>query len=283
MTETKELALIANAVRQDLLRALNAAKSGHPAGSLGMADVFTVLYFHSMMHDPKKPNWPDRDRLVLSNGHICPVMYAAMAHAGYLPVDELLTLRKLGSRLQGHPHRSAIPGLETSSGPLGCGLAQACGMAAAARLNKKDHHIFTLTSDGEHEEGNMWESVMFAAKYKLDNIIQIMDRNYIQIDGNTEDVMPLDPVREKYEAFNWNVLEVDGHNIEQIIDAINRAKYYKKKPTLIVAITVPGKGVSFMEDDFKWHGKAPDDDELEKALAELEDVRNKITDDTYDY
>lgn len=283
ITDTKELALIGNTVRQDILKSLHQAGTGHPGGSLGMTDVFTTLYFHSMQHDPEQPDWDGRDRLVLSNGHICPVLYATMAHAGYFPTDELMTLRHFGSRLQGHPHREELPGIETSSGPLGSGLSQATGMAIAGKMDGKGHHVFALTSDGEHQEGNHWEAVMLAAKHKLDNLIQIMDRNYIQIDGRTPDVMPLDPVKEKYEAFNWHVLEVDGHNYQALIDAINQAKTMKDKPVLINALTVPGKGVSYMEDQHGWHGKTPDDAELEQALTELQEIRNKIQDDQYDY
>jgi transketolase len=283
ITDRKKLALQANTIRQTLLKALNKAGSGHSGGPLGMADVFTVLFFHSLRHDPAKPDWDGRDRLVLSNGHICPVLYTTMAYAGYFPVDELSTLRQLGTRLQGHPHRAALPGLETTSGPLGSGTSQAAGMAVAAKMDGKNHHVIVCTSDGEQQEGNTWEAVMFAGKYQLDNLIQIMDRNYIQIDGNTEEIMPLDPIREKYEAFNWHVIEIDGHNYEQIIDAVNQAKNYKKKPVLINAITVPGKGVSFMEDDFTWHGKPPSDDELKTALTELADVRKQIEEDRYDY
>lgn len=283
ITDTKELALIANTIRQDLLKALHQAGTGHPGGSLGMTDVFTTLYFHSMQHDPAQPDWDGRDRLVLSNGHICPVLYSAMAHAGYFPTDELMTLRNFGSRLQGHPHREELPGIETSSGPLGSGLSQATGMAIAAQMDDKKHHIFALTSDGEHQEGNHWEAVMLAGKYKLDNLIQIIDLNYIQIDGRTSDVMPLDPMKEKYEAFHWHVIEVNGHNIQELIDAINTAKNLKEKPILIIAQTVPGKGVSFMEDQYEWHGKTPDDEELAKALEELQQIRNNIQDDHYDY
>lgn len=275
-TDHKALALMANTIRQDVLRALNTAGSGHPGGSLGMADIFTILYFHAMQHDPKNPSWDGRDRLVLSNGHICPVLYATMAHAGYFSVEELMTLRQLGSRIQGHPHRTALPGLETSSGPLGSGLSQASGMALAAKRDGKTHTVYVLTSDGEHQEGNHWEAVMFAAKYKLNNLIQIMDRNRIQIEGNTEDVMPLDPVKEKYEAFNWHVIEVNGHDYAGIIDAITQAKQVKDKPVLINAETTPGKGVSFMEGSYKWHGKAPSNEELEKALTELQAIRAKI-------
>lgn len=276
ITDITQLKLIANSIRQDLLKALNAAGSGHPGGALGMTDIFTVLYFHSLAHDPANPTWDKRDRLILSNGHICPVLYATMAHAGYFDVAELMTLRKLGSRLQGHPHRTALPGLETTSGPLGSGLSQAVGMAIAARMDKKDHHVYVLTSDGEHQEGNTWEAVMLAAKYKLDNVIQIMDRNYIQIEGNTEDVLPLDPVKEKYEAFNWHVIEIDGHDYTQIIDAIETAKTIAGKPVLINARTIPGKGVSFMENEYQWHGKPPSDEDLTKALADLQTERQQI-------
>lgn len=283
VSDTKSLALIANSVRQDLLKAVHAAGSGHPGGSLGMVDIFTVLYMQALKHDPENPEWEDRDRVVLSNGHINPVLYATMAHAGYWKPEEVMQLRKLGSRFQGHPHRTDLPGVETSSGPLGSGLSQAAGMAIAAKMNDQSHHVFAMTSDGEHQEGNHWEGVMLAAKYELDNLIQIMDRNYIQIDGNTEDVMPLDPVRDKYEAFNWHVIEIDGHNYDQIIDAIAEARNIRRKPVLINAITMPGKGVSFMEDDHHWHGKAPNDDELATALEELKEVRKQIEQDNYHY
>ncbi|MBI2411302.1 MAG: transketolase [Candidatus Kerfeldbacteria bacterium] len=283
MTDDKQLALLANTIRQDVLKALTAAGSGHPGGSLGMADIFTALYFHALKHDPQNPTWQERDRLLLSNGHICPVMYAAMAHVGYFPTEELMTLRKFGARLQGHPHRVALPGIETTSGPLGSGVSQAVGMALAARLDNKRHHVYVLTSDGEHQEGNTWEGVMMAAAYKLDNIIQIIDRNNIQIEGNTEDVMPLDSLRAKYSAFNWNVREIDGHNFSQIIEAINWAKDSVGKPTVIIATTVPGRGVSFMEHQYSWHGKAPKPEELAAALKELQTIREQIETNTYDY
>ena len=282
----KELELKANDIRQDLLKALAKAKSGHSGGPLGMADVFCALYFHIIKHDPKKPDWEERDRIILSNGHICPVRYAAMAHAGYFPLAELDTLRKFGTRLQGHPERMRLPGVETTSGPLGSGLSQASGMAYVGKhIDKKKWRVYCLTSDGEHDEGNTWEAVMFAAKYRLDNLTQIIDRNNIQIDGNTEDIMPLNPLKEKYEAFNWNVIEIDGHNIEQIIDACAQAQATQNKPTLIVANTTPGKGVSFMENRYEWHGvppgKGPEDTvskekQLEVALQELQAWREKI-------
>ncbi len=259
----------ANLIRRDIIRMLLAAGSGHSAGPLGMTDIFTALYFKILKHNPKDPNWEERDRLVLSNGHICPVLYATMAHAGYFPIAELKTLRKFGSRLQGHPHRSALPGLETTSGPLGSGLSQSCGMALAARIDKANWRVYCLMSDGEHNEGNTWEAVMLAGKYKLNNLTAVMDRNNIQIDGYTEDIMPLEPIKDKYESFGWHVLEVDGHNLQQIVDAFAEAQAIFEKPTLILAHTIPGKGVSFMEGKFEWHGKPPNKEEAEKALIEL--------------
>ena len=272
----KDLKLKANHIRQLIIEILLEAGSGHPGGPLGMADIFTAFYFHILNHNPEDPAWTDRDRLVLSNGHICPVQYSTMALAGYFPIDELKTLRKLNSRLQGHPHRTSLPGLETTSGPLGEGLSQAIGMVLAAKMDKKNYRVYCLTSDGEHEEGNTWEAAMFAAKYKLNNLIQVIDRNYIQIDGTTEDVMPLDPLKEKYESFNWNAIEIDGNDIKVFIDAIEKAKKVMDKPTIIIARTVPGKGVSFMENDYRWHGKPPNKDEAQKALEELKALQGKI-------
>lgn len=284
--EIKELELKANTIRQDIIKMLLAAGSGHSAGPLGMADIFTTLYFKILNHNPKDPNWKDRDRLVLSNGHICPVLYATLAHAGYFPVSELETLRKFGSRLQGHPHRTALPGLETTSGPLGSGLSQASGMAYAGRLDKAKWRVYCLTSDGEHDEGNTWEAVLFAGKNKLHNLTAIMDRNNIQIDGYTEEIMPLDSVKAKYEAFGWNVLEIDGHNIQQIVDACEEAKAVFEKPTMIIAHTIPGKGVDFMEGRFEWHGIPPDiqnvtgappkGEQAKTALHELRTLQGKI-------
>ena len=266
----------ANEIRQDLITMLGEAGSGHTAGPLGMADIFTVLYFHVLSHDPKNPDWPDRDRLVLSNGHICPIRYATMAHAGYFPIAELKTLRKLNTRLQGHPHRGALPGVETTSGPLGSGLSQAIGMALAAKLDKKKYRVFCLMSDGEHQEGNLWEAAMFAGKYKLNNVIGVVDRNNIQIDGFTEDVMPLEPLREKYESFNWHVVEIDGHNMEEFVYAVNEAEAIYEKPTVIIAHTIHGKGVSFIEKDCVWDGKPPKGDEVKRALDELRTLGGKI-------
>ncbi len=278
LTEKKlqSMALMANRLRSDIIEMVSRAGSGHIAGPLDMADIFTALYFHVLNHDPKRPNWPDRDRVVLSNGHICPVQYAALAHAGYFPVDELRTLRQLGTRLQGHPHRGTLPGIETTSGPLGSGISQAAGIALAGRLDGKKYQVYCLTSDGEHQEGNTWEAVMFAAKNELSNLTVIIDRNNIQIDGFTEKVMPLDPIRAKYESFNWHVLEIDGHNFEEIIAAAAEAKAVHETPTAIIAHTIPGKGVDFMENDYLWHSKTFAPGEAEKALAELRTLRGKI-------
>jgi len=252
------------------------AGSGHSAGPLGMADVFTALYFHILNHDPKNPNWSDRDRLILSNGHICPIQYAILARAGYFDIEELKTLRKLNSRLQGHPHRGALPGVETTSGPLGSGLSQSAGFALAARLDQKKYRIYALLSDGEQDAGNTWEAAMFIGKNKLNNITAIIDRNNIQIDGFTEDTMSLESLKEKYEAFRWHVLEIDGHNIEQIVDACNEARAIFEKPTVIIAHTIPGKGVSFMEQDYLWHGIPPDKEQAKKALNELRTLGGQI-------
>lgn len=265
-----ELDKKANEIRQNIIEMLLTAGSGHSAGPLGMADVFTALYFGGILsYNPKNPSWEERDRLILSNGHICPVLYATLAHAGYFPIDELKTLRKLGSRLQGHPERKRLPGIETTSGPLGCGLAQASGMALAAKMDGKKFHIYCINSDGEHDEGNHWEAVMFAGKNKLENLTSIVDRNNIQIDGFTDDVMPLEPLAEKYRSFSWNVIDVNGNDISEVIRAANTAKSVLGKPTVIIARTVPGKGVSFMEGKYEWHGKAPNHEEAKKALEEL--------------
>ncbi len=253
-----ELEEKANEARQLVIQTLLSAGSGHSAGPLDMADIFTAFYFHILHHDPKNPEWEDRDRLVLSNGHICPIRYVSMAQAGYFPIDELKTLRKLNSRLQGHPHRTTLPGLETTSGPLGEGISQGIGIALAAKLDKKHYYTYVVTGDGEHNEGNIWEAIMLAGKMKLNNLIVVVDRNNIQIDGFTEDVMPLESFKAKYEAFNWHVLEVDGHNIRSFVDAVNEAHAIYEKPTVIIAHTIAGKGVDFMEKDFRWHGMPPD-------------------------
>ncbi len=266
----------ATQIREDIIKMLVTAGSGHSAGPLGMADVFTALYFHILNHEPKKPNWDGRDRVVLSNGHICPVFYATLARAGYFPPAELKTLRQLGTRLQGHPHRGSLPGVETTSGPLGSGLSQAIGFALAAKLDKAKYRTYCLMSDGEHQEGNTWEAIMFAGKNRLSNVTAILDRNNIQIDGVTESVMPLEPLRKKYEAFNWHVLEINGHDFHQIISACAEAKAIYEKPTMIIAHTIPGRGVDFMENDYTWHGKPPKPEEAKIALKELRTLAGKI-------
>ncbi|MDO8561793.1 MAG: transketolase [bacterium] len=278
LSESKmmEIALHANDIRQTIIEMLAAAGSGHTAGPLGMADIFAALYFHVMKHDPKRPDWEERDRLILSNGHIVPVRYSAMAHAGYFPVEECLTLRKFGSRLQGHPERERLPGLETTSGPLGSGLSQAAGYAYAARMDGKKFRVFCAMSDGEHDEGNTWEGAMFAAKAKLANLVGIIDRNFIQIDGNTEDVMPLEPFSDKYRAFGWNVIDIDGNDIGQFVAACEEAKTVSDKPTLIMARTIPGKGIKSIEGDYLWHGKPPSKDEATTFVAELRADREKL-------
>ncbi|MGZ3497922.1 MAG: transketolase [Vulcanimicrobiaceae bacterium] len=271
-----ELQAHANSVRQGIIRALLSAGSGHSAGSLDMADIFTALYFQIMRHDPHNPEWPERDRLLLSCGHIAPVRYSAMAEAGYFPTEELLTLRKFGTRLQGHPERTRIPALETTSGPLGEGLAQGVGMALGAKLDKQDWRVYVVTSDAEHQCGLHWEAMMTAGKFKLDNLMCIIDRNFIQIDGSTEDVMPLEPLADKYRSFNWEVFECDGNDIAAFIETVEKAKLVKGKPSVIVANTVPGKGVSYMEGDYTWHGKPPNKTQADEALRELEAERERI-------
>lgn len=278
-TKKEELAITANNIRESIIAMLLEAGSGHTAGPLGMTDIFTALYFEILKHNPKKPDWEERDRVVLSNGHICPILYAAMAHAGYFDVSELMTLRKFGTRLQGHPHREYLPMLENSSGPLGSGLSQAAGMALGLRMdhgNSADQYVYCLTGDGELDEGNNWEAIMLAGKEKLRNLIVFVDRNNIQIDGFTENIMPLDSLSAKWEAFNWHVQEIDGHNFEDIVGAVNRAKAVFEKPSVIIARTIPGKGVKEFERDYHWHGKTPNKDEAKMALKELRTLGGKI-------
>ena len=273
----KELAKKANEIRISIIEMLVAAGSGHTAGPLGMADIFTYLYFYGLRHNPKIPDWPERDRLVLSNGHICPVLYATMSAAGYFPKYWLTTLRKFGSHLQGHPHREFLPALETSSGPLGSGLSQAVGMALADRIDhgkSSGKFIYALLSDGEHDSGNTWEGAMLAGKEKLGYLIAIVDRNNIQIDGFTEDIMPLEPLADKWRSFNWHVQEIDGHNFGAIDEAVNRAQAVFDKPSVIIARTIPGKGVKEFERKFEWHGKPPLPKEGVMALKELRNFRN---------
>lgn len=270
------LARRANQIRQDVIKMLVAAGSGHSAGPLGMADVFAALYLAVARVDPHRPDWPDRDRIVLSNGHICPVLYATLARAGYFSPSRLTTLRKLGSGLQGHPHRGSLPGIENTSGPLGQGLSQAIGMALAARLDGAHWRTYALLSDGELDEGQNWEAVLFAGKQKLHNLTAIVDRNNIQIDGYTEEVMPLEPLAAKWAAFGWHVLEIDGHNLEEIVNACHEAAAIYEKPTVIIAHTVPGKGVDFMEFDYTWHGKPPAPAEGRAALRQLRSLDGRI-------
>lgn len=272
----KQLELQALAIREDILTMVEQAGSGHVGGPMGLADIFAALYFRILDHKPKDPEWPERDRLVLSCGHVCPVRYAAMAEAGYFPRKELLTLRQFGTRLHGHPHNLALPGMETSSGPLGQGLSQAIGMSLAAKMDKARYRVYAILSDGEHQEGQIWEAVMFAGNRQLNNLVAIIDRNNIQIDGPTEAVMPLEPLADKYRAFNWQVIEIDGHNMQAIIDACEEAKAVEAKPTCIIAHTIPGKGVDFMEYDYRWHSKVITPEEYKEALHDLRTLKGKI-------
>ena len=274
--ETQKLESHAREIRETIVSMLVAAGSGHTAGPLGMADIFTAFYFNILNHDPKNPSWPERDRIMLSNGHIAPVQYAAMAHAGYFPVEECLTLRKFGSRLQGHPERMRLPGLETTSGPLGEGLSQAAGMAYAFRMDGTKQRVYCLMSDGEQEAGNIWEAAMFAGKNKLHNLTAVMDRNNIQINGMTEDVMPLEPIADKYRAFNWHVIEVGCHDFAAFIAAVDEAKAIYEKPTLIIAHTIPGKGVPEIEFDYHWHGKPPTAEEAKRFLKEIRTMGGRV-------
>ncbi len=275
--KVKELEKLANTIRQDIITMLVRAGSGHSAGPLGLADIFAALYFHVLNHNPKKPSMPNRDRLVLSCGHVCPVRYATMARAGYFPLSHLKTLRKLGSPLQGHPELGKLPSVEHTSGPLGQGASIAVGMALASQMDKKTSRIYAVLSDGEHNEGQVWEAVMSAAAYNLHNLTFIVDRNNIQIDGNTEHIMPLEPFAEKYRSFGWHVLEIDGHNIREFVDACEQAKRVVEKPTCIIARTIPGRGVDFMEKKYEWHGIPPNKEQAELALHELRTLRGKIT------
>ncbi|MFA6386265.1 MAG: transketolase [Candidatus Paceibacterota bacterium] len=273
----KELKIKANDIRKSIVEMLYLAGSGHTAGALGMADIFTYLYFNALRHKPENPYWKDRDHLVLSNWHICPVLYATMAHAGYFKFEELKTLRKFGSPLQGHPHREFLPQVDTSSGPLGEGLSQAVGMAIASRMdNGVDKTIYCLVGDGELNEGQNWEAIMLGAKYKLDNLIVIVDRNFIQIDGTTEEVMPLSVLEDKWKSFNWDVQKINGNDFREINHAIYHAKNTKWKPSVIIANTIPSKGVKEWENDYKWHGVAPNKDQYEMAIKELNMLGDKL-------
>lgn len=267
------LKFIANTLRHDIIKMLAESKSGHTAGPLGLADIFSALYFDYLKMNPENPKDEERDYLILSNGHVCPVLYASMANKGFFEKEELYSLRKLGSRLQGHPHRTSLPGLETTSGPLGTGLSQAVGKAIVLKREKKNNKVVCICSDGEHQEGNHWEAIMLAAKYELNNLIVIVDRNRIQIDGRTEEIMPLKSLREKYLSFGWGAIEIQGNNMKQIVHALDKTKHHKTHPIVIIANTTPGKGVSFIENNYEWHGKTPNKEETEKALFELTNRR----------
>lgn len=269
----------ASAIRRDIITMLEHAGSGHSAGPLGLADIFAALYFNILNIRPQEPEWPDRDVFFLSNGHVTPVQYAAMAEAGYFDKEELMTLRATGSRLQGHPERLRLPGIESTSGPLGSGLSQAAGYAYALQYidNVKHRFVYVMMGDGELDEGNIWEAAMFAGKYKLSQLIGFIDRNNIQIDGSTEDVMPLEDLKAKWESFGWHVVEIDGHNVESIIDAASQGRAISNRPTVIIAHTIPGKGVDFMEYDYKWHGMPPNSEQAKEALQKLRTLDGKIT------
>ena len=271
-----ELKKIANEVRKGIVTGVHAAKAGHPGGSLSCADIMTYLYFEEMNIDPKNPDKEDRDRFVLSKGHVAPALYATLANRGYFPVEELTTLRKLGSHLQGHPCMQHTPGVDMSSGSLGQGISVATGMALSAKLSNDDYRVYTLLGDGEIAEGQVWEAAMFAGFKKLDNLVVIVDNNGLQIDGRIEDVCDPNPIPDKFKAFNFHVIEIDGHDFDQIRAAFKKAKETKGMPTAIIAKTTKGKGVSFMEDQVGWHGKAPNDEQYAQAMADLEKVGEAI-------
>ncbi len=267
--DIRELQKTANEMRKDIIDMIYTAQSGHPGGSLSAADIFAVLYFKEMNVDPKNPDWEDRDRLVLSKGHASPVLYAALAEKGFFPKDKLKTFRKINTKLQGHPNMNDTPGVDMTTGSLGQGLSAACGMALAGRLDKKGYRAYAVLGDGECEEGQIWEAAMSAAQYKLDNLTAILDHNGLQIDGRNDEVMNIEPIEDKWKAFGWYTIRIDGHDMQQIIDALDRAKETKERPTLIIANTVKGKGVSYMENQVGWHGTAPDKEQRDKAIEEL--------------
>lgn len=274
LTDEKLESLVdkARLIRRSIIEMLVASGSGHTGGPLGLVEILTALYFGLLNHKPEQPDWPERDRLIVSNGHICPALYATMAYAGYFPLEELKTLRRYGSRLQGHPERLRLPGLETSSGPLGEGLGQALGMTLADRLDRgrgSQRFFYCLLSDGELQEGSTWEAIMAAGKEAPHNLIAIIDRNHIQIDGMTEEIMPLEPLADKWRAFGWQVREIDGHSFPDIFEAVGQAKSVFGRPSVIIAHTISGKGVPEWERRYEWHGRIPDSKEAKKALAEL--------------
>jgi transketolase len=265
----EELEAMAVNIRCDIIEMICTAKAGHPGGSLSAADVVTALYFRVMNIDPKNPDWPDRDRFILSKGHACPVWYAALAERGYFDKSHLGTLRQINSILQGHPDMNKTPGIDMTAGSLGQGMSAGLGMALSGKLREKDYHVWVIIGDGEMQEGSVWESAMSAAKWKLDNLTYVLDRNNLQNDYFVDIEMPIEPVADKWRAFNWNVMEIDGHDMEQIVEALETAKTIKGKPTIIIAKTVKGKGVSYMENVAEWHGKAPCKEEAEQALKEI--------------
>lgn len=276
LTDPKDLMRMANTLRKDVITMLIEAKSGHSGGPLGLADIAAALYFNILNIDPKKKDDPNRDRLHVSCGHTAPIWYAVLARAGFFPVEELKTLRKFGTRLQGHLDRVTVPGVESSAASLGQGLGIACGAAMAGRMNKQRYQVYAVLSDGEHDEGSTWEAIAFAGHYKLEHLTVIVDRNNIQIDGPTEKIMTKEPMRERYEAFGWHVIDIDGHNIEQIIDACSEAKAIVEKPVCIIAHTIPGKGVDYMEGDFRWHGAPPGGVETERTPAKAEQGKEAL-------
>lgn len=274
MDKYSDLRKIASTLRTDIIEMLKEAKSGHPGGSLSACEIITALYFKEMRVDSNNPEWPDRDRFVLSKGHGAPVLYAALAEKGFFSKEELLSLRKTGAMLQGHPDMKGTPGVDMTTGSLGQGLAAANGMALAGKLDKKDYRVYVLIGDGEAQEGIIWEAAMFSAHYKLDNLTVFMDHNGLQIDGLNKEVMNIEPIDEKFRAFGWHVINIDGHSFEDIFSALEEAKNTKGKPTMIIARTVKGKGVSFMENKADWHGKAPSEEEAKKAIDEIGGVVN---------
>ncbi len=271
----KGLKLKANNIRRDIVKMVHNAKSGHPGGALGLAEIYTALYFNVLKHDPKRPRWKERDRVVMSNGHACPVLYSAMAESGYFPVEELMSLRKLGSRLQGHPAMHHLPGVEISSGSLGQGMSVAVGKALALKLDRINSKVFAMISEGDLNEGSTWEAINGASKWRLDNLVAVVDRNNVQICGTTDDVWPLEPLDKKFRAFNWETIKINGNDMGQVLKAFRKARK-AKGPIAIIAKNTLGKGTSFMENKSGWHGKAPDDAELEQALAELDAARKRI-------
>jgi len=270
ISNIEELKKIAKNIRVDIVKSIAEAGSGHTGGSLGLTDVFTALYFNILNHNPKKPNWAERDRLILSIGHVAPVLYSALAHSGYFPTEELLTLRKLGSRLQGHPGKDHhLPGIELSAGSLGHGLSVAVGLALAAKTDNKKWRIYSIHGDGEMQEGSIWEAAMSASHHKLDNITALIDRNFVQIDGENKDVMEIEPLADKWNSFGWNVINCDGNNISEVIAAYNSAINFKGKPSVIIAKTLMGKGIKSIEDNYKWHGKAPTKEQVVDFVKEI--------------